>query len=620
MIYRVARPLLISLALIFGATKTASAQSPDAGADAPELSEPALSEPDTPATESGQPKQRWVIPPIRLWGSASYDIRREDGSGAALDSTLLTTQLSASTFLWQPWFAQVSGSLGLVTSALDAQTSQQADTLTGSGRLYLLPMSRFPFEAWFDRNDSRSEAVLLDSQFVSTRWGLTQRYSPAAGNTHYLATYEHAGQTRDDGSEDAFDALQLDVNGQHDTHSYQVNGRFTRNDGRGLDNSFEGLLGRHTWRRDDALSVETLANLNWVSNGSDGSDGSNGSNGSSGSGGTQTDSRFLQVNSFAILRPNEKWLISGGGRVFDLLTENGTASNQAQSIAANAGASYQWSRLTRFNGILSLAQTENAGNAGLSSSQSLGVSHQPDPIPFGRYSYQWFTSAVVSNRTGDDASHHLSAQLSHSLDRSFAWSAATSITLNLQQSLSADVDSVASNANRIGHNVALTWSRGKEGATAYIRASGSDSRNLGGAEEVFQLLNLQASLTQVSGNRSSWNGNLTLQGTRQITPDTPDGGFDVAASGDLSYLNTRFFGINRLRFISQYKVNDTRFSNRNSGQLEAISRNQESRSWENRMEYAIGRTNLSLGLRLAEVEGEARYLLQLKLTRFFGDL
>jgi len=607
-IYRVATSLLIGLALIFGTTKPASAQSPDAGAVAPELSEPALSEPDTPPTESGQQKQRWVIPPIRLWGSASYDMRREDGSGVALDSTLLTTQLSASTFLWQPWFAQVSGSLGLVTSALDTETSQQADTLTGSGRLYLLPMSRFPFEAWFDRNDSRSEAVLLDSQFVSTRWGLTQRYSPATGNTHYLATYEHAGQTRDDGGEDAFDALQLDVNGQRDRHSYQVNGRFTRNDGSGLDNSFEGLLGRHAWRRDDALSVETLANLNWVSNGSDGG------------GGSQTDSRFLQVNSFAIWRPNEKWLISGGGRVFDLLTENGTASNQAQSIAANAGASYQWSRLTRFNGTISLAQTENAGNAGLSSSQSLGVSHQPDPLPFGRYSYQWFTSAVVSNRTGDDASHHLSAQLSHSLDRSFAWSAATSITLNLQQSLSGDVDSVASNANRIGHNVALTWSRGKEGATAYIRVSGSDSRNLGGAEELFQLLNLQASLTQVSGNRSSWNGNLTLQGTRQITPDTPDGGFDVAASGDLSYLNTRFFGINRLRFISQYKVNDTRFSNRNSGQLEAISRNQESRSWENRMEYAIGRTNLSLGLRLAEVEGEARYLLQLKLTRFFGDL
>jgi hypothetical protein len=607
-IYRVATSLLIGLALIFGTTKPASAQSPDAGAVAPELSEPALSEPDTPPTESGQQKQRWVIPPIRLWGSASYDMRREDGSGVALDSTLLTTQLSASTFLWQPWFAQVTGSLGLVTSTLEASASQQADTVTGTGRLYLLPMSRFPFEAWFDRNDSRSEAVLLDSQFVSTRWGLTQRYSPATGNTHYLATYEHAGQTRDDGGEDAFDALQLDVNGQRDLHSYQLNGRFTRNDGSGLDNSFEGLLGRHTWRRDDALSVETLANLNWVSNGSDGG------------GGSQTDSRFLQVNSFAIWRPNEKWLISGGGRVFDLLTENGTASNQAQSIAANAGASYQWSRLTRFNGTISLAQTENAGNAGLSSSQSLGVSHQPDPIPFGRYSYQWFTSAAVSNRTGEDASQHLSGQLSHSVDRSFELSSASSISLNLQQSLSGDVDSVASSANRIGHNVSLTWSRGKDGTTAYIRASGSDSRNLGGAEEVFQLLNLQASLTQISGSRSSWNGNFTLQGTRQITPDAPDGGFDVAASGDLSYLNTRFFGINRLRFISQYKVNDTRFSNRNSGQLEAISRNQESRSWENRMEYAIGRTNLSLGLRLAEVEGEARYLLQLKLTRFFGDL
>ena len=79
-------------------------------------------------------------------------------------------------------------------------------------------------------------------------------------------------------------------------------------------------------------------------------------------------------------------------------------------------------------------------------------------------------------------------------------------------------------------------------------------------------------------------------------------------------------GVNRLRFISQFKVTDTRFSDRNSGQLEALSRNQESLSWDNRLEYTIGRTLLSAGFRAAQVQGEARYLLQLRLTRFFGAL
>lgn len=596
-----ARPLLIGLALALAYSQASA----EPGEGAAPGAEPVLA-------PTGAPKERWVIPPLRWWGSSSYDVRHETGGGGPdIDSRMITTQISASTFLWQPWFAQVTGSLGLVTSTVQAGTEQESNTVTGNGRLYLLPMSRFPFEAWFERNDShndsRGEAILFDSQFVSTRWGLTQRYSPAAGDTHYLGTYEHATRTRSEGGEDSFDALQLDMTRQRGPHSYQVNGRATRNassDGT-LDNSFEGIVGRHTWRPDDALSVETLATLNWT-----GSENAIG----------PIDSRFLQVNSFTIWRPNEKWLVSGGARLFDMLTESGAASSGARSQAANAGATYQWTRHTRFNGTFSLARNDGAGNGTLSSSQNLGFSHQPDPIPLGKFSYQWYTSAGVGNRNGTDASRHANGQIAHSVDRGFELSPASSFSINLQQNLSTDMDTVAGTTSRIGHNASATWSRGKDGTSAYVRASASDSRNLGGGPEVFQLLNLQASLNQASGSRSSWNGNLTLQGTRQVTEDAPAGGFDVSASGDLAYVNTRFLGVNRLRFMSQFKVSDTRFSERNSGQLEAISRNQESRSWDNRLEYAIGRTNLSLGLRMAEVEGEARYLLQLKLTRFFGDL
>jgi hypothetical protein len=601
-----ASPLAIGLALALGMQPRAAAQSFDA----------ADPEPEPVVAPSAKPSEHWVMPPIRWWGSASYDIRRETASGGAdIDSRLISTQINAATFIWQPWFAQVTGGLGLVSSTVQTDHEQSAETITGNARLYLLPLSRFPFEAWFERNDSRTgnggEGLLFDSQFVSTRWGLTQRYTPLTGDTHYLATYEHATQTQANGGEDRFEALQLDMNRQRGANSFQVNGRVTRNsssDGK-LDNSFEGITGRHTWRPDDTLSVETLASLNSV-----GDD-------SAGSAGSRIGSRFLQVNSFAIWRPDEKWLISGGGRIFDLLTETGAASSEARSLAANAGASYQWTRHTRFNGTFSLAKNEGIGNGAISTSQSLGVNHQPDSIPLGRFSYQWFTSAGVSNRTGgSDASRHVNAQIAHSVDRSFELSPASTLSINLQQNLSGDMDSATSTTALVGHNASVTWSRGKDGTSAYVRASASDSRSLSGAREVFQLLNLQASLNQISGSRSSWNGNLTLQGTRQVTPDAPDGGFDFNASGDLTYQNSRFFGINRLRFISQFKVNDTRFSERNSGQLEAISRNRESRSWDNRLEYAIGRTNLSLGLRFAEVEGEARYLLQLKLTRFFGDL
>jgi hypothetical protein len=425
--------------------------------------------------------------------------------------------------------------------------------------------------------------------------------------TTLFRSFEHATRTLALGGEDSFNALQLDLTGQRDVHSFQVNGRATRNDSSdgALDSSFTGVLGRHTWRPDDRLSVESLANVNRVGGEV---------------AGTSLDSRFLQLNSFAIWRPDDRWLVSGGGSLFDLVTDTGAASGQARSLALNAGATFQWTRHTRFNGTASLTRNDTTAGGGLASSQNLGVSHQPDPIPLGRYTYQWFSSAGVGNRTGSDASRHLNAQLAHSLDRSFELSPTSTFSLGFQQNLAGDTDTVAGSITRIGHNASATWTSGKDGTNAYVRVSAGDSRSLGGAREVFQLMNLQASLNRASGGRSSWNGNLTLQATRQVTVDTPGNGFDLSASGDLTYMNTRFFGINRLRFISQFKVSDTRFSDSNSGQLEPISRNRESHSWDNRLEYAIGRTTLSAGLRYAQVEGEARYLLQLKLTRFFGDL
>lgn len=561
-----------------------------------------------PETGEEEAETRLVLPPIRWWGSFTYDLRQEGAEGKEAQRTqLLLTQLNAATFIWAPWIAQVTAGLTLVNGMGGAQDDAQSDMVVGNGRLHLLPMSRFPFEAWFEHTDSRVETALLGDHYSTTRWGMNQRYSNAAGDLSLYASYDHADTERADGRSDTFQGAQFDLSLPRGEHDYLINGRIVRNDSQDgrIDNAFEGLNGKHTWRPDERLSVETLASLNHMADATVGG----------------LDSRFLQVSTLGIWRPDEKWLVTGNGRLFDLSSDSGQAESEARALAANLGASYLWRPETRLNATLSLARTDSGGASAVTGAQTLGLTHQPNPIVWDRYSYLWFAAATAANRTGgDDSGRRLALQIGHSLDRSFELWPASTLTLGAQQSLSSDIDSARDTVTRVGHGLSATWSLGGESGSAYVRISASDARGGSGPKDEFQLVNLQASLNYASGARSSWNGNLTVQGTRQRTEREPDKDFDFNASGDLTYQHSRFLGVPRLRYVSQLRLNDTRYSQRNSGQLEPISRNQETYSWENRLDYAIGRATLSLGLRAAEVQGEAQYLLQLKLTRFFGDL
>lgn len=600
-----AAPSALILALLVALSPTARAQ--EAGGAEPEPGTPDKRAGDSLPPASEATGSRLVMPPIRWWGSVTYDARKEHGGDQAEStSQALLTQINASTFLWAPYIAQVSGGLGLVSSLSGALDRNRSDAVTGNLRLIALPMSRFPFEAWVEHADSRSGTTLIQDHYTTTRLGLTQRYSNVARDLNVLASYDRSSVQRDDGRDDVFHALQLDLNLPRGIHDYQVNGRITRNessDGVG-DNSFESLFGKHAWRPDDRTSVESLATLSHV-----------------GSGAGLLDSRFFQLSSLGIWRPNDLWLLSGSARVFDLSSDSGNLESAVRAFSASAGASYLWRPQTRLNASLNVNRNDSGGVATLTSDQTVGITHQPEPIAWGKSSYQWGTSASVSNRTGGDTrGRRVTGQIGHSLERNFNIFTASVLSLNAQQNLNATSDSDQDSETRISHGAGVTWNMGGDLGSAYVRLSVNDARTVSGPKDIFQLANLQASLNSTSGARSSWNGNLTLQATRQLTDADPDNDFDISASGDLSYQHSRFMRIPRLRFLSQIRLSDNRFVQQNSGQLQPISRNQETRSWENRLDYVIGRTNLSLALRWAEIESEAQYLLQLQLTRSFGDL
>jgi hypothetical protein len=141
-----------------------------------------------------------------------------------------------------------------------------------------------------------------------------------------------------------------------------------------------------------------------------------------------------------------------------------------------------------------------------------------------------------------------------------------------------------------------------------IRLSASDSRTVSGRRESFQLINLQASSNLPTGEYSSWTGNLTIQGVRQefaiigntaalgIPSDNAneEHGWVTTSGGSLTYQHQRIFGIRRLRFVSDLRLNSQALLPLLGG-----PQDQETAAWENRLDYSIGRTQLRLNVLIA---------------------
>jgi hypothetical protein len=154
--------------------------------------------------------------------------------------------------------------------------------------------------------------------------------------------------------------------------------------------------------------------------------------------------------------------------------------------------------------------------------------------------------------------------------------------------------------------------------SGYLSGSIGDSRTFGETQSAFQLANLQASGQMQLSRFSSFTANLTLQGTRQETQESPASGLNVTTNGGLTYQHTRFFGVPRLAYLASYNRSDYLVNARQQGDLEA-PRQQATWTLDQRLEYRIGRIEASLQYRLAEFDGKKNALVFFRLARHFGD-
>lgn len=565
--------------------------------------------------------------PLRVGGESGYDVRSDKTGDRTTMRYGMTTKVRIGTtgYVWQPWFARIGGNLifnmsnSTINSTGQGETGgridQKNNSVNGDFRLSLLPQSRFPFDGYFEKSDSRQTGNLgISDEYASQRFGFTQVYQTLQGDRYWGGFNRNTTTSVANGMFQQ-DNLSAEMSKSLDKQNFSMSGNrnVSTHDASAERSTLNLLSARHNYTPDPTISVESQANI------------------------TQSDylfaagqssARLLQLNSSAFWRPEDHPLtVTGGIRMFGMTSSAGEgASTNVRSGNANVGAYYEVDKHIRVNGSVNANLTDSGGRRSMSSNQSLGASYQADTVSFREFTYTKTASVSGSNSVGDEASsQQVSLQLSHSLSRNIDLASYGNIGLNVSQSGGVSKSSTSDAPQTLSHSGSLTWSLSQGQGQTYFRASASDSRSLGGTQDTsFQMINLQLSSNQPLNNRSALNGNLTIQSTRQTVGGELDaaessfssgnGDFVTTSSADLNYSHSRAFNIPRLRFASAVRMNNSAF-------LPIITGPQDmaQKSWENRFDYSIGRTQLTLSELMSQSSGVLNMSIWLVVKRQFGD-
>ncbi len=564
-------------------------------------------------------ERKWGVAPIRWRGVITTELRRaRAGDSARRTQFMEIASFVADSYVWQPWFAQVQGGLGLVASqerarneASDSSARAKSQALTGSGTLSLFPASRFPFLARIESSDSRASDEVTASEFTTWKLGLRQTYRNESGDKSYAATYDRNTLTGAQFGRDTVDVLTGSMSRRMEDQSLFVNGDWSRNrrDRSGDGSEIRRVGARHGYTDPDALfNVESTASFS-----------NSRTRLSSGTGGLEDHLNFLQLNSFGTWRPEEDHplVVSGGARYFQS-RNRGVVNSETQSLGANAAARYTFNRNLDAFASGTVANSRSLGTFnGLVTTQGAGVNYVADPIRFGEFLYVANAGTAFGNQTGPQGGRrNLTGQAGHGVTRAYAITPEQSVSLNLNQNYGTAVDSGAAASRSISHGASLAWRMTTDHAmTAFSAISLGDSRSYGQNPSTFQLANFQASGQVPIGRYSLATANLTVQRTRQELPTLPAAsGESTLANGGFSFQNARVFGIRRLRYLATYTHNDVQLNSRLQGDPNA-PRERVSQLFDQKLDYSVGRLDVRLSLRLADIDGRKNALLFLRISR-----
>lgn len=628
------RALLAGLIAVGGATTQAA--------------QPAEARPDSGAPPAEEPRASGLAgfglnltgAPIVTAGAVSYDLRASQGTGERRSvAHLVTGTLLANTYIYQPWFATATGTLGVTTGraterahsdgaagpfAEPPQGATRDRFVTGTGRVTVFPQSRFPFEFHVERSDSRVDTAAPTSlDFRSQNIGFLQSYRPVSNGYTLAARLDRRDQWAF-GVRDTQYALTGDfgTRWKHGDVSLGATWNETRRRVTAERSEFRSLLARHNYAPSAAMSLNTTVNWSQTLENRIGA---------------PSDLSVLQWSTVGLLRrENSPLLLTGAVR--GLMLRDGEREGGLDSLGLTLGATYELNQNARLSasGSANTSRSNSAASTGLGG--ALAASWQGETIQLKGLRYDWFANATAAAAVNDDEAPRehgasggavqttLGMQVGHAVSRTIQFTSQSALLLNAGQTFSAQAsdseEGTKDTEQRVQHNASAAWNIAADGRSGSARLSYNDSAELGGSRARFQLWNFQLSGNFAISRYQSVSGDFTWQRADQrvaVDAGLPAGAERVlsrGASGELAYRHQRLFDFPRLRFSSRIKLAQDVLQQ--PGMLSAIP-DRETRVWENRLDWSIGRVESQLIVRVSQVDGRRRDFLMWRVQRNFGD-
>ena len=579
---------------------------------------------------------RWQLAPWRWGATLTLDARSlRTEFGRRSTNALAIGEIDFASYVWQPWFIQLRGGLGLLldrgnSSGVDAPAdSSRGRGITARASASVFPASRFPLEARFDLGDTRAGGETLVNHYRTLRLGLDQGWRPPTGSDTVQFNFDHSRITAADGATDRLSALRANAVLQRGGHLFDLGASWSINSRSDIaDDTRQALLSaRHTWQDGQQLVVESLAN--W----SDirlrvGADAARFS----------FDTRLLQLSTLASWRPRPGgWgydegaplVVTAALRALDAVQGSNGVQQGSRNFSLAAGLAKEFSREWRANAGFSYNRLQAGDTGGSDLSTFSGtLMHTPAARSFGDWRWMPSASLNLSLAQAPEGGQRrlIGLQGSHAFSRLWLPAEGHSVSFSVSQSLGALVENPGSRVSRgVAHSAGLYWQGGADSGQSFASLSINDSRTQADGAGLYQFVNLQLSRRSQLSRYHSWSANITLQASRSDAEqlDAFSGetrrfsdGWQRYASGNLSFESQRVFGVPRLRFTGLVSVNTQQLERRANGDIDApLERVTE--SIEARLDWVVGRIDTRLSARLARLDGRSVAAIAARAVRRF---
>lgn len=329
-----------------------------------------------------------------------------------------TVEIKGSTYVLQPYIAQIDGNLGIVNThekkttntfqdekqITSDQASLQHHKFFGNGSLSLFNRSRFPFSASFNVTNADAKADYINSNSDTKSVFLQQQYRPARGPERYNASYQYVSSTAGSrsslysivGSEaqkSSYSALQgsystkLGVNQMYpfsalyrhsETLSSSTSGNMTA----------DILTAQHTYLPPESLLAVSSTGAFTASR--------------QDRPGSSQSAQFVQLSSTASWQPESEDIplfLTGTGRYFDASTSTYGTRYSSKTYGINGSALWDESHNLKYHGDASVLRSESDTSSSLTTVQRARAVYRADDIKIRKATYYWNANGGLFNQT-----------------------------------------------------------------------------------------------------------------------------------------------------------------------------------------------------------------------------